>query len=366
MEFDDVLWLEEILCWRESSGDSTDVIEEDFLSVISRESDEKSDFDVDKTDTTSKSENSLDMDIILLEEVFCSDILDDFIDDVLVNSDEPRDENDLRPDVDSTFEDFLECSNNFDEGFKESKDPEEDFLSVIFRESDEKSDFDKTDTTSKSENTLDMDIILLEEEFCSDILDDFIAEVLVNSDEPRDDLRPDVDSTFEDFLEWSINFDEGFKESKDPEVIDEIFFDVEINFIDDPDTLDSAPAGHDISDDVSEHDTNSNFFDCEVSEKVFEDLKVIDVVAVDEKTEDEKNSDDDSQYVFDSENLEDVFLSGDDDPEAVFFSDDDDGVDSKAGIAADDFDDFFADSISVEDWSFDEFTEFDKNSDDGL
>ena len=146
---------------------------------------------------------------------------------------------------------------------------------MISRESDEKSDFDVdiTDTTSINENTLDMDLILLEEVSCSDIFVDFIDEVLFISDELND-----VDSTLEDFLEQSINFDEGSKESKLPEVLD----------VADPDVLDGAPAGHDISDDVvSEHDTDFNFFDCEASEKVFEDL--IDVIAVDENTEDEKN-----------------------------------------------------------------------------
>lgn len=270
---------------------------------------------------------------------------------------------------------------------------------MISRESDEKSDFDvdKVDTTLKNENTLDMDFILFEEVFCSDHLYDFIDDVLVNSDEPRDenDLRPDVDSRFEYFLEWSINFDEGSKESKDPEVIDETFLDVKGFFIPDPDELEGASAGHDISDDVSEQDTSSNFFDWEVSEKVFE---VIDVITVDENTEDEKNSDDDFQYVFDSENFEaddkcsdndskacfdseafdDVLgdtcsdndsteydKNFDDDPKAVFSSDDhvaDDGVDSKAGITADDFDDFFVDAKSVDDRSFDDFTD----SDDGL
>ena len=141
---------------------------------------------------------------------------------------------------------------------------------MISRESDEKSDFDvdKTDTTSINENTLDMDLILLEEVSCSDIFEDFIDAVCFISDELND-----VDSSLEDFLEQSINFDEGSKESKLPEVID----------VADPDVLDGASAGHDIS----EHDTDFNFFDCEASEKVFDDL--IDVIAVDENTEDEKN-----------------------------------------------------------------------------
>ena len=69
--------------------------------MISRESDEKSDFDVDKTDTTSINENTLDMDLILLEKVSCSDIFVDFIDEVLFISDELNN-------VDSTLEDFLE------------------------------------------------------------------------------------------------------------------------------------------------------------------------------------------------------------------------------------------------------------------
>ena len=101
MKLDDVLWLEEISLWRESCGDSTDVREEDFLPMISRESDEKSDFDVDKTDTTSINENTLDMDLILLEKVSCSDIFEDFIDAVCFISDELND-------VDSSLEDFLE------------------------------------------------------------------------------------------------------------------------------------------------------------------------------------------------------------------------------------------------------------------
>ena len=109
MTFDDVFWLDEKFCLEESNSDSTDVIEEDFFSVVSIGSDEKSDFDIDKKDATSEYENILDMDftfkimlceINLLEDVFCVDILDGF----LFISDDPRDDKEIWLDLDSLNE----------------------------------------------------------------------------------------------------------------------------------------------------------------------------------------------------------------------------------------------------------------------
>ena len=85
------------------------MIEEDFFSVVSIGSDEKSDFDIDKKDATSEYENILDMDftfkimlceINLLEDVFCVDILDGF----LFISDDPRDDKEIWLDLDSLNE----------------------------------------------------------------------------------------------------------------------------------------------------------------------------------------------------------------------------------------------------------------------
>ena len=109
---------------------------------------------------------------------------------------------------------------------------------------------------------------------------------------------------------------------------------------------------------------------------------------MDENTEDEKNwgfeaedkySDKDSKACFDSEPFDDVLgdtctdddateyvKDFEDDPKAILSSNDhvdDDGDDSKAGIIADDF---FVDAESMDEKSFDDFTEFEKNSDDEL
>ena len=146
MIFDDSFWLEEVFMLKDSCRGLFDVIEDDFLSNSFMDSDEKSDLDENKIDTfsewenllkldwnfemtfddvfwlddkffleesiwdaTSEYENILDMDFMfrimlcennLLEEVFCVDILDDF----LFISDDPRDNKEIWLDLDSLNE----------------------------------------------------------------------------------------------------------------------------------------------------------------------------------------------------------------------------------------------------------------------